>query len=201
MSLTLEQWDNISSIASNSITAITIVLGAIFGRNKINEFLSTKKKEQAFNAALHLDKCIDNLWPIYGRLTISSNEIMTLLTTKQQQEIGKEDFNDIQKVYQKVTEEFSEFFSSHISIGHYGVKVKDTAMNDLVRKNGHVTVAVGSFFKLVLAYINTAQQPIPTIEEVREAYDELKELKLACGPAISAVKNIKFDDLYDFSSI
>ncbi|EOD4813011.1 hypothetical protein ACUNI3_21725 [Serratia sp. IR-2025] len=199
MSLTLEQWDNVSSILSNAITATTIILGAIFGRNKINEFLNTKKKEQAFNAAINLNKSIDELWTLYGKLTVSTNEIMTLLMTTPSEKIGKVEFYEVQKKYQKTTEDFSYFFSCHIALRHYNVHIKNEAMSTLLRKNGKIAMAAGEFFKLALRYINTIEQPIPTLEEVKTAYDKLAEEKLSAGPIISAVKAIKFEDMYGFS--
>ncbi|KJM79835.1 hypothetical protein [Enterobacter hormaechei] len=38
----LQAWDNVISIASNAVTTVSVVGGVLFGRRKVNEWLSQK---------------------------------------------------------------------------------------------------------------------------------------------------------------
>ncbi|MDF3613680.1 hypothetical protein P3S34_26655, partial [Enterobacter hormaechei] len=38
----LQAWDNVISIASNAVTSVSVVGGVLFGRRKVNEWLSQK---------------------------------------------------------------------------------------------------------------------------------------------------------------
>lgn len=52
--MNLQEWDNVISIVSNTVTALGVVGGVIFGGSKLNDYIKTKNREVAFHSALSL---------------------------------------------------------------------------------------------------------------------------------------------------
>jgi len=57
----LQAWDNVVSIASNAVTAVSVVGGVIFGKQKVDEYLKNKKKSISFDIALNYYDEVINL--------------------------------------------------------------------------------------------------------------------------------------------
>ncbi|EPB9584135.1 hypothetical protein ACRU1G_005640, partial [Escherichia coli] len=69
----LQAWDNIISIASNAVTALSVVGGVIFGGVKLQEIVKTRKMERAIDSAIALKEEIDSTRSRYNRMRFDLN--------------------------------------------------------------------------------------------------------------------------------
>ncbi|MFY1779729.1 hypothetical protein [Escherichia coli] len=69
----LQAWDNIVSIASNSITTIGVIAGLIFGGKKVNEYLKIKMNDAVFISAVNLYEEVLNVRERHSRVRLLLN--------------------------------------------------------------------------------------------------------------------------------
>ncbi|KDF44962.1 hypothetical protein [Enterobacter kobei] len=58
----LQTWDNVISIVSNAVTALSVVGGVVFGGVKLQEMVKTRKMERVIDSAIALKEKFDNLF-------------------------------------------------------------------------------------------------------------------------------------------
>ena len=75
----LQAWDNTVSIVSNTITALTVTGGVIFGGSKLKDFINTKNKEIAFHSALALYDEIISYRGKLGQIRIRLNYTLEII--------------------------------------------------------------------------------------------------------------------------
>ena len=122
----LQAWDNVISIASNAVTALSVVGGVIFGGVKLQEIVKTRKMERAIDSAIALKEEIDGTRSRYNRMRFDLNRIMTFLDTlaKSGQRADEESYYHIQDSLKDMTENTFRIGSSFIKLRHYNVLIK-----------------------------------------------------------------------------
>ena len=115
----LQAWDNIISIASNAVTALSVVGGVIFGGVKLQEIVKTRKMEQAFASAIALKDEIDATRGRYNRMRFDLTRIMTFIDTlaKTGQKVNLHN--------QKLLSTFDEAISKLDGFDGIGIKLVD----------------------------------------------------------------------------
>lgn len=116
----LQGWDNLVSIAANSITALSVLGGAIFGGMKLQEMVKNKKMEQAFSSAIALKDEIDATRGRYNRMRFDLTRIMTFIDTlaKTGQKVDQESYYHIQGSLRDMAENTFRIGSCFVKVSH-----------------------------------------------------------------------------------
>lgn len=202
----LQGWDNLVSIAANSITALSVLGGAIFGGVKLQEMVQSRKMERAFDSAIALKEEIDGTRSRYNHMRFDLNRIMTFLDTlaKAGQRVDQENYYQIQGSLKDMTENTFRIGSSFVKVGHYNVLIKQPAweaFNSLLHSAGNVQIAISKLMALIMLALLKEQITPEEFEAIRSAYDEHGERMKDVNHAIARMDIIKFDDLFDFSKV
>ena len=193
----LQAWDNVISIASNAVTALSVVGGVIFGGVKLQEIVKTRKMERAIDSAIALKEEIDGTRSRYNRMRFDLNRIMTFLDTlaKSGQRADEESYYHIQDSLKD---------SSFIKLRHYNVLIKEVSwepFNALLRSAGNTQIAISKLMTLIMQALLKEQITPEEFMAIRNAYDEHGAKMKDVNHAISELDIIKFDNLFDFSKV
>lgn len=202
----LQAWDNIISIASNAVTALSVVGGVIFGGVKLQEIVKTRKMERAIDSAIAFKEEIDGTRSRYNRMRFDLNRIMTFLDTlaKSGQRPDEESYYRIQDSLKDMTENTFRIGSSFIKLRHYNVLIKEASwepFNDLLRSAGNTQIAISKLMTLIMQALLKGQITPEEFMAIRNAYNEHGLKMKDVNHAISGVDMIKFDNLFDFSKV
>lgn len=202
----LQAWDNIISIASNAVTALSVVGGVIFGGVKLQEIVKTRKMERAIDSAIALKEEIDGTRSRYNRMRFDLNRIMTFLDTlaKSRQRADEESYYHIQDSLKDMTENTFRIGSSFIKLRHYNVLIKEVSwepFNALLRSAGNTQIAISKLMTLIMQALLKEQITPEEFMAIRNAYDEHGAKMKDVNHAISGLDIIKFDNLFDFSKV
>lgn len=202
----LQAWDNIISIVSNAVTALSVVGGVIFGGVKLQEIVKTRKMERAIDSAITLKEEIDGTRSRYNRMRFDLNRIMTFLDTlaKSGKRADEESYYHIQESLKDMTENTFRIGSSFIKAGHYNVLIKDTAwesFNTLLRSAGETQIAISELMTLIMQALLKEQITPEEFEEIRNAYDKHGEKMKSVNHAIAEMETVKFDDFFNFNEV
>lgn len=202
----LQAWDNIISIASNAVTALSVVGGVIFGGVKLQEIVKNKKMEEAFASAIELKDEIDATRSRYNRMRLDLNRIMTFLDTlaKSGKRADQESYYLIQSSLKDMTENTFRIGSSFIKVSHYNVKIKKPGwedFNNLLDSAGDTQIAISKLMTLIMQALLKEQITVEEFKVIREAYDQHGEKMKGVNAAIAGMDKVKFDNLFDFSKV
>lgn len=202
----LQAWDNVISIASNAVTALSVVGGVIFGGVKLQEMLKTRKMERAIDSAIALKEEIDGTRSRYNRMRLDLNRIMTFLDTlaKSGHRVDEESYYKIQESLKDMAENTFRIGSSFIKLRHYNVLIKEVSwepFNALLRSAGNTQIAISKLMTLIMQALLKEQITPEEFMAIRNAYDEHGAKMKDVNHAISGIDIIKFDDLFDFSKV
>ncbi|ENV3746176.1 hypothetical protein [Enterobacter roggenkampii] len=202
----LQAWDNVISIASNAVTALSVVGGVIFGGVKLQEIVKTRKMERAIDSAIALKEEIDGTRSRYNRMRFDLNRIMTFLDTlaKSGQRADEESYYHIQDSLKDMTENTFRIGSSFIKLRHYNVLIKEVSwepFNALLRSAGNTQIAISKLMTLIMQALLKEQITPEEFMAIRNAYDEHGAKMKDVNHAISELDIIKFDNLFDFSKV
>ncbi|WP_213354061.1 hypothetical protein [Citrobacter freundii] len=202
----LQAWDNVVSIASNAVTALGVVGGAIFGGVQLQEMVKSKKMERAFDSAITLKQEIDDTRSRYNSMRFDLNRIMTFLDTlaKSGQRVNQDSYYQIQKSLKDMTENTFRIGSSFIKVGHYNVLIKEPAwesFNVLLHSAGETQVAISELMTLIMQALLKEQITPEEFEAIQNAYNKHGEKMKGVNNAIAGMETIKFDDLFNFSEV
>ncbi|HDT5868858.1 TPA: hypothetical protein QHB56_004126, partial [Enterobacter roggenkampii] len=173
----LQAWDNVISIASNAVTALSVVGGVIFGGVKLQEIVKTRKMERAIDSAIALKEEIDGTRSRYNRMRFDLNRIMTFLDTlaKSGQRADEESYYHIQDSLKDMTENTFRIGSSFIKLRHYNVLIKEVSwepFNALLRSAGNTQIAISKLMTLIMQALLKEQITPEEFMAIRNAYDE-----------------------------
>ncbi|CAH0195828.1 hypothetical protein ACLEXY_01875 [Enterobacter ludwigii] len=202
----LQAWDNIISIASNAVTALSVVGGVIFGGVKLQEIVKTRKMEQAFASAIALKDEIDATRGRYNRMRFDLTRIMTFIDTlaKTGQKVDQESYYQIQGSLRDMAENTFCIGSCFVKVRHYNVAIKQPAwepFNALLHSAGETQIAISKLVNLIMQALLKEQITAEEFETIRNLYDEHGERMKGVNYAIAGIDIIKFDDLFDFSKV
>ncbi|EHY6001345.1 hypothetical protein ACFD82_002716 [Escherichia coli] len=202
----LQAWDNVVSIASNAVTALGVVGGAIFGGVQLQEMVKSKKMERAFDSAITLKQEIDDTRSRYNSMRFDLNRIMTFLDTlaKSGQRVNQDSYYQIQESLKDMTENTFRIGSSFIKVGHYNVLIKEPAwesFNVLLHSAGETQVAISELMTLIMQALLKEQITPEEFEAIQNAYNKHGEKMKDVNNAIAGMEIIKFDDLFNFSEV
>ncbi|CAI1972027.1 Uncharacterised protein [Serratia proteamaculans] len=202
----LQAWDNVISIASNAVTALSVIGGVIFGGVKLQEMLKTRKMERAIDSAIALKEEIDGTRSRYNRMRFDLNRIMTFLDTlaKSGHRVDEESYYKIQESLKDMAENTFRIGSSFIKLRHYNVLIKEVSwepFNALLRSAGNTQIAISKLMTLIMQALLKKQITPEEFMAICNAYDEHGAKMKDVNHAISGVDIIKFDDLFDLSKV
>ncbi|MGG1980150.1 hypothetical protein [Serratia marcescens] len=202
----LQAWDNVISIASNTVTALSVVGGVIFGGIKLQEMVKTRIMERAIDSAIALKEEIDGTRSRYNRMRFDLNRIMTFLDTlaKSGQRADEESYYHIQDSLKDMTENTFRIGSSFIKLRHYNVLIKEVSwepFNTLLHSAGNTQIAISKLMTLIIQAMLKEQITLEEFMAIRNAYDEHGAKMKDVNQAISGLDIIRFDNLFDFSKV
>lgn len=202
----LQAWDNVISIASNAVTAFSVVGGVVFGGAKLQEMVKTRKMERALDSAIALKEEIDGTRSRYNRMRFDLNRIMTFLDTlaKSGQRADEERYYHIQDSLKDMTENTFRIGSSFIKLRHYNVLIKEVSwepFNALLRSAGNTQIAISKLMTLIMQALLKEQITPEEFMTIRDAYDEHGAKMKDVNHAISELDIINFDNLFDFRKV
>ncbi|MFQ6790307.1 hypothetical protein ACAN47_19140 [Serratia marcescens] len=202
----LQAWDNVISIASNTVTALSVVGGIIFGGIKLQEMVKTRIMERAIDSAIALKEEIDGTRSRYNRMRFDLNRIMTFLDTlaKSGQRADEESYYHIQDSLKDMTENTFRIGSSFIKLRHYNVLIKEVSwepFNTLLHSAGNTQIAISKLMTLIMQAMLKEQITLEEFMAIRNAYDEHGAKMKDVNQAISGLDIIRFDNLFDFSKV
>lgn len=202
----LQAWDNVISIASNTVTALSVVGGVIFGGIKLQEMVKTRKMERAIDSAIALKEEIDGTRSRYNRMRFDLNRIMTFLDTlaKSGQRADEESYYHIQDSLKDMTENTFRIGSAFIKLRHYNVLIKEVSwepFNTLLHSAGNTQIAISKLMTLIMQAMLKEQITLEDFMAIRNAYDEHGAKMKDVNQAISGLDIIRFDNLFDFSKV
>lgn len=203
-SVNLQTWDNIVSIVSNTVTALSVLGGVIFSGSKLQDYLERKNKEVAFSAALSLYEQIISFRREYSQFRIKLNYILDIAgkSHKNKESLTSQEYIEIQEIGIAI-------FDSSLTIGNLFIKsnnfktiYSDDALNkikNILDISKEISDQINLFFNCVLQ----PQKENKTITDVELAklysysqeYNRLtKEYLAAC----TTIQLTKFEDFCNF---
>ncbi|EII4821114.1 hypothetical protein IGG09_001692 [Escherichia coli] len=199
----LQAWDNIVSIASNSITTIGVIAGLIFGGKKVNEYFKTKMNDAAFISAVNLYEEVVNVRERHGRVRLLLNYALgkTEETLTQNRPIDLTTYIEIERIGLDSFEASLSISKCFTRASSYGNIIKPSALeelNALLDISNKMTNTVNSFFGKAIS-ASTAKVPNQEeLGELRALYKSFAELQLEYNEKCSNFQNIKFKDAFYF---
>lgn len=200
--MSLQQWDNVVSIASNAV----VIGGVFFGGSKLREFVKNKKQGYAVDAALALKHEIDITRGNYNQMRFRINQIMTFLTTlsERQERANAQGYYDVQLAMKDMAENTFRVGSAFVKTRFYSVEIKPQswkAFNNLLDATGNTQLAISSLMSNVMTALAKPLIEQVDLDEIRKAYDLHGERMKEVNKAVSEMDGINFDDLFDFSKV
>jgi len=200
--MSLQQWDNVVSIASNAV----VIGGVFFGGSKLREFVKNKKQGHAVDAALALKHEIDTTRGNYNQMRFRINQIMTFLTTleKRQEQADAQGYYDVQLAMKDMAENTFRVGSAFIKTRFYSVEIKPKswkAFNNLLDATGNTQLAISALMSSMMTALSKPLIEPADIAEIRKGYDLHGERMKEVNKAVSDMDGINFDDLFDFSKV
>lgn len=200
----LQAWDNIVSIASNTVTALSVLGGVIFSGSKLQDYLERKNKEVAFSAALSLYERIISFRREYSQFRIKFNYILDIAGTshKNKEPLTSREYIEIQEIGVVI-------FDSSLTISNLFIKsnnFKTIYNNDTLNKIKSILDISQKISNKISLFFNCVLQPqkenkiITDIELAKlysysQDYNELmKEYLAAC----TTIQQTKFEDFCNF---
>ncbi|BEA02601.1 TPA: hypothetical protein ACOEHO_004687 [Enterobacter ludwigii] len=199
----LQAWDNIVSIASNSITTIGVIAGLIFGGKKVNEYFKTKMNDAAFISAVNLYEEVVNVRERHGRVRLLLNYALgkTEEALTQNRPIDLTTYIEIERIGLDSFEASLSISKCFTRASSYGNIIKPSALeelNALLDISNKMTNTVNSFFGKAIS-ASTAKVPNQEeLGELRALYKSFSELQLEYNEKCSNFQNIKFKDAFYF---
>ncbi|WP_350316296.1 hypothetical protein OHK33_21680 [Pectobacterium aroidearum] len=199
----LQGWDNLISIASNAVTALSVVGGIIFSGSKLKDYLDVKKNDVAFHTALTLYDEITNTRAKYSQIRISLNYVMNMLD-----ELCKNNTNISPNLYFQIQEIGTNAFQNSLTISNLFIKTNNfnvifkgesfSKIQDILSITNEVSLNITDFFGCA---INSSKGKLISKEDLSELfryYKEYETLTVKYLDKCSEIQKIKFEDFIMF---
>lgn len=171
----LQSWDNVVSIISNTVTAVSVAGGVIFGKRKVDEWLSQKNRDRAHDSTMQYINALDGFL---------SSVIQLAYYTMNYQELnsGNTAPDRIQKtikVHEEVNNKFSELKNAYNSLKFWGIGLTEEAQIEYVLLHENFLKLATYFTKQHMLSINLRlENSAPSImQHVKNIRTQIEGLK------------------------
>lgn len=199
----LQAWDNTVSIVSNTITALSVTGGVIFGGSKLKDFINTKNKEIAFYSALAL---YDEIIAYRGKLSLIRIRLNYALEIINESLRTNTPLTSAQ--YLELQEMGVGLFETSLIIGNLFIKTHNfngvfsddslKAVTNIVTISHDITSHLNSFFNEVLA---ATKGKVITNNERNQLYIHSNKFDHFTNLYLNACTEIQTTKFNDFCNI
>lgn len=197
--MNLQEWDNTISIVANTITALSVTGGVIFGGSKLKDFINTKNKEIAFQSAVALYDEIIAYRGKLGQIRIRLNYALEIMN-----ESHRTNTLITSAKYLELQELGIGLFETSLTIGNLFIKTHNfnglfndkslKKVTNIVDISHKITNHLNNFFDTL---ITATKEKIISDNEIRQLYfhsDKFDEFSTYYLKACTDIQRTKFND-------
>jgi len=199
----LQAWDNVVSIASNAVTAVSVVGGVIFGKQKVDEYLKNKKKSISFDIALNYYDEVINLRHRTKKIQILMNSVIHQIEdlNESTEIIDPLEFFNIQSQSNECIEETLSLSKLYVKLKKFNIDIskKDWPIVDNnIQASHRMSEAVTKFFAYVLTCSNGKAISNEELTEVKSLYQKFQVEASDYSNSVQDFQSLVFDETFIF---
>lgn len=199
----LQAWDNVVSIASNAVTAVSVVGGVIFGKQKVDEYLKNKKKSISFDIALNYYDEVINLRHRTKNIQILMNSVIHQLEdlNESNEIINPIEFFNIQSQSNEYVEETLTLSKLFVKLNRFNIEISEKSwsiVNDTLQASHRMSEAVTNFFAYVLTCSNGKAISKEELSDIKSLYQKFQAEASDYSNSVQDFQSLVFDETFIF---
>jgi len=199
----LQAWDNIFSIISNTVTAISVAGGVIFGKRKVDEYLKNKKQSISFDIALSYYDEVTNLRHKIQKIQILMNSIIHQLQDLNTNNtiINPNNFFNIQNLSHEYIEETLSLSKVFVKLNKFNIEISKSnwpIVNNNLNASHMLSESVTNFFSYVLTCSNGKVISEEELLDLDSLYQKFKIEASEYSNSVQEFQSLVFDETFIF---
>ncbi|HHD2903459.1 TPA: hypothetical protein ACNZ7M_003757 [Enterobacter kobei] len=199
----LQAWDNIISIASNTVTAVSVVGGVLFGKQKVDEYLRNKKKSISLDIALKYYDEVTNLRHRIQKIQILMNSVIHQFHNLNESKtvINPTDFFNIQTLSHEYIEETLSLSKLFVKLNRFNIEISKKSwsiVDDNLQASHRMSEAVTNFFAYVLTCSNGKAISKEELSDIKSLYQKFQVEASEYSNSVQDFQSLVFDETFIF---
>lgn len=199
----LQAWDNVISIASNTVTAVSVVGGILFGKRKVDEYLKNKKQSISFDIALSYYDEVTNLRHRIQKIQILMNSVIHQLDNLNESNtiINPIEFFNIQSQSHECIEETLSLSKLYVKLKKFNIEISKKGwpiVDNNLQASHKMSEAVTNFFAYVLTCSNGKAISKEELSDIKSLYHKFQVEASAYSKSTQEFQGLVFDETFIF---
>lgn len=199
----LQAWDNVISIASNAVTAVSVVGGVIFGKRKVDEYLKNKKKSISLDIALKYYDEVTNLRHRIQKIKILMNSVINQLHVLNESNtiMNPTDFFNIQIQSHEYIEKTLSLSKLFVKLSRFSIEISQknfAVVDDNLQASHRMSEAVTNFFAYVLTCSNGKPVSKKELSDIKFLYQKFQVEASEYSNSVQGFQSLVFDETFIF---
>lgn len=199
----LQAWDNVISIASNTVTAVSVAGGVIFGKRKVDEYLKNKKQSISFDIALSYYDEVTNLRHKIQKIQILMNSVIHQLSdlNKNNTIIDPIEFFNIQSQSHEYIEDTLSLSKLFVKLNKFNIEISKnnwSIVNNSLQASHKMSESVTNFFAYVLTCSNGKLISTEELSDIKSLYLSFQIEASAYSKSTQEFQGLVFDETFVF---
>jgi hypothetical protein len=199
----LQSWDNVISIASNAVTAVSVVGGVLFGKQKVDEYLRNKKKSISLDIALKYYDEVTNLRHRIQKIQILMNSVIHQLHDLNESNtvINPTDFFNIQTQSHKYIEETIALSKLFVKLNRFNIEISEknwSIVDNNLQASHKMSEAVTNFFAYILICSNGKAISKEELSDIKSLYQKFQVEASEYSNSVEDFQSLVFDETFIF---